>query len=124
MIKIALPWLVNFMPLIVAAWGWFAVWRIRRSQPVHPFAWTLLGVVTVLAGVAGGSFVYFAYKPVSGPPWESPQIALLGWFFLLGPACMLLGGLAYRREPKWLFWIVELSSFGLFGLGVLASLAY
>jgi hypothetical protein len=68
--------------------------------------------------------MYFEFHPVYLPPWESPEIRLLGWFFLLGPACMSLGFLAFRKEPRWLFCVLEIASLWLFGIGVLAVAAY
>jgi hypothetical protein len=87
-------------------------------------AFTLLAVVTAFATVPAGSFIYFQLRPVHLPPWQSPEVALFGWFFLLGPFCMVLVFLAFRKEPKWLFWVIEVASFWLTGLGVLAVMAY
>ena len=97
---------------------------MRRTEPLHPFAFTLLAIVTAVAAIPAASFIYFEFRPVHLPPWKSPEIALLAWFFFIGPICMLLGFLAFRREPKWLFWVLVTASFWLFGIGVLAMAAY
>jgi hypothetical protein len=81
-------------------------------------------MITVTAAVPAGAFVYYALRPVNLPPWEDPQVRLIGWFLLLGPFCMILSFLAFRKEPKWLFWVLEVASFWLTGLGFLAVAAY
>jgi hypothetical protein len=85
---------------------------------------TLLTVITAFAAVAAGSFIYFRLRPVHVPPWQNPEVTFLAWFFLLGPGCMVLGFLAFRKEPKWLFWVLEVASLWLTVLGFLAGAAY
>jgi hypothetical protein len=116
--------LVIFMPVIVTLSGWTRAYRKRRTEQLHPFALTLLAAVTGLAAIAAASFVYFDFRPVHLPPWQSPEVMLFGWLFILGPACMAVGFLALGKQPKWLFWVLELASLWLTGLGVLGSSAY
>jgi hypothetical protein len=125
-VNVLIPYLVNFMPLIVTALGWLKAYQSRRVQSLHPFALTLLVVVTALAAVPAGAFIYFdELRPVHYvPPWQDPLVLLYGWFCLLGPFSMVLGFLAYRKEPKWLFWVLEVASICLTGLGALAVMAY
>jgi hypothetical protein len=118
------PYAISFMPLLLAVSGWVGTYRLRRTNPLHPFALFFLAIVSVLAAVPAGSYVYFEFHPIHLPPWQSPEIRLLSWFFFLGPVGMLLGVLAFRNEPKWLFWVLEITSFWLFGIGVLAVAAY
>jgi len=118
------PYVVSFTPLLLSLSGWLATLRVRRTGAMHAFASILLGIVTLATAVPAGSFIYFEFHPVHLPPWKSPEIALLAKLVVIGPGCMLLAGLAFRREPKWLFWILELASFWLFGIGVLAIGAY
>jgi hypothetical protein len=115
--------LIFFTPLIVTVGGWIRAYR-EDSEPVHPFALTLLIGVTGLAALAGVSFVYFDFEPVRLPPWESPEIRLFGSFLLLGPASMAASFLALGKRPKWLFWVLEMASLWLTGLGLLAASAY
>jgi hypothetical protein len=122
--KMLVPSLISFMPLIVTLSGWIKAYRSRRVESLHPFALVLLAFVTAFAVVPACSFVYFRLSPVHLPPWQNPEVALLGWFFLLGPFCMVLGFLAFRKEPKWLFWVLEVASVWLTGLGLLAVAAY
>lgn len=112
------------MPLILTLLGWVKAYRGRRAESLHPFAFTLLAVMTVIAAVPAVAFIYFALRPVHLPPWKEPQIALLGWFCLLGPFCIVLGFLAFRNKPRWMFRVLEVASFWLTGLGVLAVMAY
>lgn len=121
---VLVPFLVNFMPLIVTLSGWVRAYRARRGESLHPFAFTLLAIVTALAALPAGSFIYFELRPIHLPPWQSPEVALLGWFSLLGPFCIVLGFLAFRQEPRWLFWVLEVASLWLTGLGVLAVVAF
>jgi hypothetical protein len=121
---ILIPLLINFMPLMVTVSGWVKAYRARRVESLHPFAFTLLSVITAIAVVPAGAFVYYALRPVHPPPWEDPQVLLIGWLFLLGPFCIILSFLAFRKEPKWLFWVLEVASFWLTGLGFLAVAAY
>jgi len=121
---IFIPSLINFMPLIVTVSGWVRAYRARRVESLHAFAFSLLAMITVTGAVPAGAFVYYALRPVHLPPWEDPQVRLIGWFFLLGPFCMILSFLAFRKEPKWLFWVLEVASFWLTGLGFLAVAAY
>jgi hypothetical protein len=122
--SVIIPYAISFMPLVLMLSAWAGASHLRRTRPLHPFALTLLTIVTVVAVVPACSYVYFEFHPVHLPPWESPEVRLLGWMFLLGPLCMLLGLLAFRKEPRWLFWVLELASFWLFGIGVLAAAAY
>jgi hypothetical protein len=121
---ILIPSLINFMPLIVTVSGWVKAYRARRVESLHPFAFTLLSVITAIAAVPAGAFVYYALRPVHLPPWRDPQVLLIGPLFLLGPFCIILSFLAFRKEPKWLFWALEVASFWLTGLGFLAVAAY
>ena len=123
--NVLVPYLVNFMPLIVTVSGWVRAYRASRFRPLHPFAFALLAIVTAGAAVPASSFIYFdELKPVHLPPWQDPLVLLYGWFCLFGPFCVILGFLAFRNEPKWLFWVLELASLWLTGLGVLAVMAY
>jgi hypothetical protein len=124
MTRLLVPCLISFGPLIVTVSGWAKVYRARRIEPLHSFSLTLLAVITALTAVPAGSFIYFRLRPVHLPPWQNPEVTLLAWFFLLGPFCMVLGFLAFRNEPKWLFWVLEVASFWLTGLGLLAVAAY
>jgi hypothetical protein len=121
---ILIPSLINFMPLIVTVSGWVKAYRARRVESLHPFAFTLLSVIPAIAAVPAGAFVYYALRPVHLPPWKDPQVLLIGWLFLLGPFCIIRSFLAFRKEPKWLFWMLEVASFWLTGLGFLAVAAY
>ena len=123
-VGILIPSLINFMPLIVTGSGWVKAYRTRQVESLHPFAFTLLSVITAFAAVPAGAFVYYAVRPVHLPPWQDPQVSLIGWFFLLGTFCMIASFLAFRREPKWLFWVLEVTAFWLTGLGFLAVAAY
>lgn len=108
--EMLVPSLISFGPLIVTVSGWAKAYRARRIEPLHPFAFTLLVVITALAAVPAGSFIYFRLRPVHHlPPWQNPEVAFLGWFFLLGPFCVVFGFLAFRNEPKWLFWVLEVA---------------
>jgi hypothetical protein len=118
------PCLISFGPLFVTLSGWAKAYRARRIQPLHPFASTLLAVITAFAAVPSGSFIYFRLRPVHLPPWQNPEVTFVAWFFLLGPFCMVFGLLAFRNEPKWLFWVVEAASIWLTGIGFLAVAAY
>jgi len=124
MSNIVVPCLISFIPLIVTVSGWVKAFRARQVESLHPFASTLLAVVTVCAAIPDGAFIYFRLRPVHLPPWQNPEVAFLAWFLLLGPLCMVLGFLAFRKEPKWLFWLLEAASFWLTGLGFLAVAAY
>jgi hypothetical protein len=124
MTDMLVPCLISFGPLIVTVSGWAKAYRARRIEPLHPFAFTLLAVITAFAAVPAGSFIYFRMRPVHLPPWQNPEVTFLAWFFLLGPFCVVLGFLAFRNEPKWLFWVLEVASFWLTGLGFLAVAAY
>lgn len=119
-----LPYLIMFMPLMVTTAGWAKAYRARRIQPLHPFALMLLAVVTLFATVVAGVFIYFEVRPVHIPPWESPEVAIFAWLFLLGLFCIVLSFLAFRLEPKWLFWVLAVASFWLTGLGFMAVAAY
>ena len=121
---VLIPCLISFVPLIVTVSGCAKAYRARRVEALHPFAFTLLAIVTAFAAVPAGSFIYFRLRPVHLPPWQNPEVAFLAWFFLFGPFCMILGFLAFRKEPKWLFWVLEVASFWLTGLGFLAVAAY
>ena len=124
MTGIFLSHLIFFTPLIVTASGWLRAYR-KHSEPLHPFALTLLIAVTGLAIVAAVSFVYFDFNPVHLPPWESPEVRLFGWFLILGPAStMAVSFLALGNKPKWLFWVLEIASLWLTGLGLLAFLLW
>jgi hypothetical protein len=114
---------VNASPIVTIS-GWVKVYRTRRMQPLHPFAFTLLTVVSMLAAVPACAFIYFNWNYVYRPPWEDPIVLLHGWFCLLGPFSMVLGFLAFRNEPKWLFWVLEPVSIWLTALGVMAVIAY
>jgi len=119
------PSLISFAPLVVTLSGCAAAaYRARHGRTLHPFAFTLLAVVTAFAAVPAGSFIYFRLRPVHLPPWQNPEVSFLAWFFLVGPFCVVLGFLAFRREPKWLFWLLEVTSFWLTGIGLLALSAY
>lgn len=124
MTDMLVPSLISFGPLMVTVSGWAKAYRARRIEPLHPFAFTLLAVITALAAVPAGSFIYFRLRPVHLPPWQNPEVIVLAWLFLLGPFSMVLGFLALRNEPKWLFWVLEVASFWLTGLGFLAVAAY
>ena len=124
MIGVLLSYLIKFMPLILTVAGWAKVYRARRREPLHPFALTLLSFVTAFAAVEAGAFIYFDLKPVHLPPWESPEVAFFSWFFLSSLSCVALSFLAFRREPKWLFWVLGASSFWLTGLGFLVAMSY
>jgi|SRR5579864_6546665 len=121
---ILIPSLINFMPLIITVSGWVNAYRARQVESLHPFALTLLSVITAISAVPAGAFVYYALRPVHLAPWKDPQVLLIGWLFLLGPFCIILSFLAFRKEPKWLFWVLEVASFWLTGLGFLAVAAY
>lgn len=101
-----------------------------RSLPKTPLGTTtllcfvLLAFVTALAVVAASSFVYFELRPEHLPPWQSTEVVLFGWFLILGPASVLLSFLALRKNPMWLFWVLEVASVWLTGLGVLAAMAF
>ena len=122
--KMFVPFLISFMPLIVTVSSWIKVYRGRRGGWLHPFALLLLAVLTVFAAVPAASFIYFRLRPVHLPPWQNPGVLFLAWFFILGPFCMVLGFLAFRKEPKWLFWVLEVVAVWLTGLGLLAVSAY
>lgn len=124
MIRVLVPYLISFMPLIVTASGWVGAYRKRHSEPLHSFAFVLLAFVTALAVVAASSFVYFELRPEHLPPWQSTEVVLFGWFLILGPASVLLSFLALRKNPMWLFWVLEVASVWLTGLGVLAAMAF
>jgi len=116
--------LMNFMPLIVTVSGWVKAYRARRVESLHAFAFTLLSVITAIAAVPAGAFVYYSLRPVDLPPWKDPEVLLISRLFLLGPFCIILSFLALRMEPKWLFWVLEMASFWLTVLGFLAVAAY
>jgi len=118
------PCLISFGPLIITVSGWAKAYRVRRVEPLHPFALTLLAVITALAAVPAGSFIYFRLRPVHLPPWQNPEVTFLAWFFLLGLFCLVCSFLAFRMEPKWLFWVLGTASFWLTGIGFIAVAAY
>ena len=124
LINVLVPYLVNFMPLIVTGSGWVKAYRARRIQFVHPFAFSLLAIVTGFAAVPACAFIHFDWNYVYRPPWEDPLVLLYRWFCLVGPFSMVLGFLAFRKEPKWLFWVLEVASLWLTGLGVMSAMAY
>lgn len=74
--EMLVPSLISFGPLIVTVSGWAKAYRARRIEPLHPFAFTLLVVITALAAVPAGSFIYFRLRPVHHlPPWQNPEVA-------------------------------------------------
>jgi hypothetical protein len=124
LLNVTVPYLINFMPLIITLSGWVKAYRTHRLQPLHPFAFVLLAVVTVFCAIPAVAFVHFEWNYVYRPPWRDPLVLLYGRFFLLGPFSMVLGLLAFRNQPKWLFWVLELASLWLTGLSALAVMAY
>jgi hypothetical protein len=123
MIGVFVSHLIFFTPLIVTIAGWIRAYR-KDSEPLHPFALTLLIGVTGVAAFAAASFVYFDFNPVHLPPWQSPEVRLFAWIFILGLASMALSFLALGNKPKWLFWILGIASLWMTVLGLLAASAY
>jgi hypothetical protein len=123
-LNVIVPYLLNFMPLIVTGSGWVKAYRTRREQSLHPFAFALLAVITVFSIIPASAFIYFDWNPIYRPPWKDPLVLLYAWFCLLGPFSMILGFLAFRNEPKWLFWVLEFASVWLTALGTMALSAY
>ena len=124
LIGVLVSYLIKFMPLVIAGVGWAKVYRARSLEPLHPFALSLLAIVTVFVAVEAGAFIFFGLRPVHLPPWESPEVAFFGRFFLLGLFCTALSFLAFRMEPKWLFWVLGAASFWATGVGFLVAMAY
>jgi len=123
MTRVLVRHVIALMPLIVALSGWVGAYRKRRSEPLCPSAFALLAFVTALAVVAAGSFVYFELRPEYLPAFESTQVRLFLWFLILGPACILIGFGTLGKEPKWLFWVLEVASVWMTALGLLAVYA-
>ena len=73
---------------------------------------------------AAGSFLYFELRPENLPPWKSTEVTLFGWFLILGPASVLVSFLSLPEDPGWLFWVLEVASVWLTGLGFLAAMAF
>lgn len=124
MIGLLVSYLIKFVPLILTGVGWVKAYQARRHEPLHPFAVALLSVVTAFAAVEAGAFIYFDLKPAHLPPWESPEVAFFAWFFLFSLLCGVLSFLAFRMEPKWLFWVLGAASFWLTGVGFLVAMSY
>lgn len=122
MAGVLVRYLITFMPLIITLSGWATAYRRRHTEPLHPLAITLLGVVTALATIAAASSVYFTLRPVLVPAFESPDVSLFLWFLVLGPICAAVSFLVGVRAPEWLAWVLGVASFWLTGLGVLAAL--
>jgi len=83
------PYLITFTPLIMMLSGWARAYRKHNTEPLHPFAFTLLAIVTALATIAAASFVYFELRPVHLPPWQSPK-------------SLCLAGSSYSAQRAWL----------------------
>lgn len=124
MTKALISHVIPLMPAIVTCTGWTRVFAKRRTEPLHPLAYVPFVFVTLLALFAAGTFIYFEIRPVHLPPWESAEVITFGSFLLLGPASVLVSLLALGRTPIWLFWVLELTSVWLTGLGLLAAAAF
>jgi hypothetical protein len=115
---------VVLAPLIVTGSVCLQVYRARGTRLLNPFGLALLVIITAFAAMAAGSFLYFDFKPAHLPPWESPEVLLLGLFVLVGPLCMITSFLTFGKQPKWLFWVLEFASAWLTAVGLLAASAY
>jgi hypothetical protein len=121
---VLISYLIKFMPLVIAGTGWAKAYRARKLEPLHPFAVSLLAVVTVFVAVEAGAFIFFESRPINLPPWESPEVPFFARFFLIGLFFIALSFLAFRMEPRWLFWVLGAASFWATGVGFLVAMAY
>ncbi len=114
---------ITCLPILLVLWAWGKAYRVRHEEPLNPPSLIALIIVTALAGLAAGAFIYLEFRPDTRPPWESTEILLYGSFFLLSPIGMIFGYLASKRgAPRWLNVIVFVVLIWLFLLGVLAGM--
>lgn len=112
-------------PLVLALAAWLGVLlTLRRNRP-RPIALAALGIVTINALWACGTFLRYGSKPPPYlPPWHDPEILNFG--FLLLPALVGVGlGFVAARSgaPKWLVWVMEIASAPLIVIGFFAVAA-
>jgi hypothetical protein len=110
--------------MLLCVWAWARVYDRWFVEPRHFSSLAALAIATGLSAFTAGTDIYFAVKPSSLPPWQSPEVALKGSLFLLAPIGVVIGWLAHRRRgPTWLFWIVEIVSgyLTVYGLAVAST---
>ena len=78
-------------PLLLTIVAWLRLYVGRRWPSA--LALLALGIVSANAVLAAGTFLYYELRSLSHlPPWEGPEILLLGLLILLAPIGMVLGG--------------------------------
>jgi hypothetical protein len=113
-------------PLLLALAAWSKLFRDRQRARLATSALVALGLMSANSLLSASLYLYQRFRPTapSVPPWEDPFVLGFGMFFFLGPAAMVVGGIAAAKgAPAWLVFIVEVASLPLFALGFLASLA-
>lgn len=118
--------IITCVPLLVVLFAWAKIYHSRRVERPHPPSMVALAILTFLAALSAGTFIYFAAEPSPLPPWQSPEISNFGLLLLFSPIGIVFGVLlvAFRAgAPKWLCWTIETMSIWLFFVGVLAGMA-
>jgi hypothetical protein len=120
-----IPCLLTCGPLLLTLGAWIKLYLTRRAQWPRLIALVSLGIATVSATLAAGTFLYYEFRPPSElPPWKDPETLNLALLALLAPIGMILGLVAgIRGAPKWLICIVEIASLPLLVVGFFASAA-
>lgn len=115
-------YLLTFGPLVLTIVAWVALLTKSRWRVASTDALLALCVVTISAVLSSCTVAYYAIRPLPFlPPWQDPEIMNLGLLFLFAPISMLLVFLAlFRGAAKWLVAIVEIASFPLFVIGLIA----
>ena len=111
-------------PLVLTLAAWLRVYWTRRQERPHAFGVLALGVASANAALAAGTFLYHELRPPSHfvPPWQDPETLQLAMLSLFAPVAMILGVVAVIvGAPKWLIGIVEIASFPLFVVGIMAG---
>jgi hypothetical protein len=118
--------LITCAPLLAVVLAWAKIYRIRYVELPRLSSMMALAIVTLLAALSAGTFVYFAFKPSPLPPWQSPEVANFGLLLLFSPIGIVFGLLLFGRwaqAPRWLCWTIEILSVWLFFVGGLEAMA-